>query len=280
MQHHPDRNPGNKEAEESFKECAEAYEVLSDQQKRQRYNQFGHQGMNSTGYHGFDDVGDIFSRFGDIFGFGRGGGSIFDDFFGGSQQSSRRSSGGITGSDLKVNLKLTLSEIADGVEKTIKIKKYIHCESCKGTGAKHGSGYTSCSNCRGTGEIRQVSRTMFGQFVNVTECGYCHGEGRIVKDKCPECAGESRVRSESTVTVKIPAGVVDGNYIPMRGEGNAGVRGGSPGDLFIYIEEEESKIFKRYEDDVIYDLELSFMDAAMGADVVVPTLKGKSKAES
>lgn len=276
MQYHPDRNPGNKEAEEKFKECAEAYEVLSDAQKRQRYDQFGHQGVDSTGFHGFDNINDIFSHFSDIFGgFGRSG-SIFDDFFGGS--TSRRSrSRGVPGSDLKINLKLTLEEIADGIEKTLKVKKYKPCSSCGGTGAKSGSGYTTCSYCNGTGEIRQATRSIFGQFINVTECHHCNGEGRIVKDRCPECGGEGRIKSESTLKVNIPAGVVEGNYIPLRGQGNSGARGGENGDLLVFIEEAQHKYFTRLNDDIIYELEISFPEAVMGVDVVVPTLKGKAK---
>jgi len=278
MQFHPDRNPGNKEAEEKFKECAEAYEVLSDSQKRSRYDQFGHQGVNSTGFQGFDNINDIFSHFGDIFGSFGGGGSIFDDFFGTGNSSARRhGSQGISGSDIKISLKLNLSEIAEGIEKTLKIKKQKTCGACNGTGAKAGSGYTNCSYCNGTGQIKQVSRSFFGQFVNVSECPHCNGEGRIVKEKCPECNGDGRIKSESTIKVKVPAGVVEGNYIPMRGQGNAGARGGANGDLLVFIEEEESKIFTRNNDDVIFELNLSFIDAALGADVVVPTLTGKAK---
>lgn len=277
MQFHPDRNPGNKEAEDKFKEAAEAYEVLSDSQKRSRYDQFGHQGVNATGFQGFDNINDIFSHFSDIFG-GFGGGSIFDDFFGtGGSSSRRRGSQGIPGSDMKISLKLTLAEIADGVEKTLKIKKLKRCETCNGTGAKAGSGYTTCSYCNGSGQIKQVSRSFFGQFVNVSECPHCNGEGRIVKEKCPECSGEGRIKSESTIKVKVPAGVVEGNYIPLRGQGNAGIRGGVNGDLLVFIEEEESEIFTRHNDDIIYELNLSFIDAALGADVVVPTLNGKAK---
>lgn len=277
LQYHPDRNPGDKEAEVKFKECAEAYEVLSDPQKRQRYDQFGHQGVDATGFHGFDNINDIFSHFSDIFsGFGRGG-SIFDDFFGGGSSTSRRRSSGVGGTDLKISLKLTLAEISDGVEKTIKVRKYMTCSSCNGTGAKSGSGYVSCSHCNGTGEHRQVTRSIFGQFVNVTECSYCKGEGRVVRDKCPDCGGDGRVKTDSTIKVNIPAGVNEGNYIPLRGQGNAGLRGGHPGDLFVYIEEEEDRDFSRYEDDVLYDLFISITDAALGAEIVVPTLKGKSK---
>ena len=277
MQYHPDKNPGNSEAEDKFKELAEAYEVLSDPHKKQRYDQFGHAGVDSTGFHGFDNINDIFSHFSDIFGNLGGGGSIFDDFFGGGSSSRRRRAQGMQGSDLKMSLKLTLEEIADGVEKTIKVKKHKVCNECNGSGAKSDSGYASCSNCNGTGEIRQVSRSMFGQFVNVSECSNCNGEGRIIKEKCSGCGGEGRIKTDSTIKVDIPPGVSDGNYIPMRDQGNAGIRGGASGDFLVFIEEEKSEHFIRHGDDVVYELDVSFMDAALGADVVVPTLKGKAK---
>ncbi len=274
MKYHPDKNPGDKEAEEKFKELAEAYEVLSDPQKRSQYDRFGHEGVRSTGFYGFGDINDIFSRFSDIFGFG---GSIFDEFFGSGSSSKRRRGTGVPGTDLKLTVKLTLEEIADGVEKTLKVKRFKTCPTCNGTGAKSPSSYVSCSYCNGTGEIRQVSRSIFGQFINVTECNYCEGEGKIIKDKCNECNGSGRVKSESTIKVNIPAGVVEGNYIPLRGQGNAGIRGGPAGDLLIFIEELEHEYFKREGDDIIYELKLSFPEAVMGTEVIIPTLKGKAK---
>lgn len=277
MKYHPDKNPGNKEAEEKFKELAEAYEILSDPVKRQRYDQFGHQGV-SGGAHSYDNINDIFSQFGDIFGgFGRGsGGSIFDEFFGGGQRTSRREHNN-QGSDLKINLKLTMEEIAEGVDKTIKVKKYKVCTECEGTGAKSQSGFSRCTHCSGSGEIRQATRSIFGQFINVTVCNYCNGEGRIIKEKCGECHGEGRVKTETTIKVNVPAGVSEGNYIPLRGQGNSGIRGGHPGDLLVFIEEEQHKEFTRNEDDIYYSLEVSIVDAVMGAEVVVPTLAGKAK---
>lgn len=281
MKHHPDKNPGDKESEEKFKELAEAYEILSDPHKRQRYDQFGHQGVNgNAGFHGFDNINDIFSHFGDIFGnFGGGrssGGSIFDDFFGGGSGGSGRQHNN-EGSDLKINIKLTLEDIAEGVEKTIKVKKYKSCSKCEGSGAKANSGHIKCSNCNGSGEIRQVTRSMFGQFVNVTMCNVCHGEGRIIKEKCDECHGEGRIKAESTIKINVPAGVEEGNYIPLRGQGNVGIRGGHPGNLLVFIEEEKHKDFIREGEDIYFDLEVSIIDAIMGADVIVPTLSGKAK---
>lgn len=274
MKYHPDRNPGNKEAEEKFKECAEAYEVLKDPQKRQRYDQFGHQGVNSTGFQGFDNINDIFSQFSDIFG-GFGGGSIFDDLFGQRRGSQR--SGGVDGNDLKLSVSLTLEEIAEGIEKTLKVKHYKECQTCSGSGAKPGSGYDKCGNCNGSGEIRQVTRSVFGQFINVSMCPKCNGEGRVVKDKCADCHGEGRLRTESTVKVNIPAGVSQGNYIPIRGHGDAGMRGGRTGSLLVFIEEAEHEHFVRDGDDVLLDLDVSITDAVLGADIIVPTLKGKAK---
>jgi molecular chaperone DnaJ len=276
MQFHPDRNPGNKDAEDKFKEVAEAYEVLSDQQKKQVYDQYGHSGLNSTGFHGFDNINDIFSHFGDIFGSFGGGGSIFDEFFGGSS-SRQRKDRKHQGEDLKINLKLSLAEIADGAEKKIKIKKFIRCSNCSGTGANSGTGFVTCTYCSGSGEIRQVSRSIFGQFVNVSVCAYCGGEGKILKDKCSVCTGSGRVKEEQTVTVQIPPGVSEGQYIPLRGDGNVGMRGGSAGDLRIYIEELEDENFVRNEDDIIYNLDLTLIDAVLGTDILVPTLKGKAK---
>ena len=281
MQYHPDRNPGDKQAEEKFKEATEAYEVLSDQDKRSRYDRFGHEGVRQgADFHDWtnSNASDIFTVFNDIFGGGLGG-SIFGDFFGGGTRTRSRtgSTTGERGSDLKISVKLTLEEIATGIEKKIKIKRQEKCQTCGGSGAKSGSGMSTCPTCGGSGEIRKATRTMFGQFVNIVQCSTCGGLGKIIKDPCPSCGGAGRVNGESTIKVKIPAGVNDGNYLTLRGEGNAGRRGGPSGDLIVVIEEATHEYFKRDGDDIIFDLELSFPEAALGSDVEVPTLAGRAK---
>lgn len=277
LQFHPDRNPGNKEAEDRFKEAAEAYEVLSDPAKKQRYDQFGHEGIRGTDFRPFTDVNDIFSTFSDIFGGGIGG-SIFDDVFGQQGGRARRGGDGTSaGSDLKIRLKLTLEEIASGVEKKLKIKKWKRCDSCGGTGAKNPGSTATCTVCNGAGELRQVSRSVFGQFVNITACQNCGGEGRVIKEPCLTCHGDGRAQGDSTVKVTIPSGVSEGNYIPLRGEGNVGKRGGPAGDIIVVIEEEPHAVFTRNGDDVILDMLVSFPDAALGADIEVPTLTGRAR---
>jgi molecular chaperone DnaJ len=279
MKYHPDRNKGDSEAERKFKEASEAYDVLRDPQKRQRYDQFGHSGLNGGGFGGASDFGnadfeDIFSRFSDIFGSDIFGG----DPFGGGRARSRRSRGtGRPGSDMKLRVALTLEEIAEGVEKTLKVKKQIKCDSCNGTGAETESDFETCPHCNGMGEVRQVSRTMFGQFVNVQPCHHCQGEGRIIRNKCTKCRGEGRYRSDEKIKVNIPSGVANGNYITLRRQGNAGIRGGEPGDLIVLIEEKEHEHFERDGNDIYYDLMISIPDAVLGTEVEVPTLKGKAK---
>lgn len=274
MQYHPDRNPNNKAAEEKFKEINEAYEVLSSEEKRARYDRFGHAGVGTSAaseganpFAGRGNMEDIFSAFSDIFG------SSFGDAFAEASGRRRSRQRGAPGSDIKIRLKLTLEEIANGVDKTLKIRKLKVCDACNGTGSKNGN-YDICPTCNGAGEVRQVSRTMFGQFVNITTCPTCNGEGRIIRDKCNVCHGEGRVQGEATIKVSIPAGVTEGNYIPLRGQGDAGLRGGPAGDLLVVIEEEEHPLFKREEDNVVYDLNISFADAVMGAKMSVPTLEG------
>lgn len=281
MKYHPDRNKGDDDAEMKFKEASEAYEVLRDPQKRQQYDQFGHAGMNGGGFggasYGNADFEDIFSRFSDIFGgdiFGGGG----DPFGGGGRgRSRRRKSNGQPGADMKLSVELTLEEIAEGTEKTLKVKKYRKCGECNGTGAESESDFETCGTCNGMGEVRQVSKTMFGQFVNVQPCPNCRGEGRIIKNKCSSCQGEGRKRGEEKVKMNIPSGVSNGNYITLRRQGNAGVRGGEPGDLIVLIEEKEHEHFERDGNDIYYDLLLSIPDAVLGTEVEVPTLKGKAK---
>lgn len=281
MQYHPDRNPGDKEAEDKFKEAAEAYEVLSDSQKRAKYDRFGHEGMRGgQDYHNFTNFEDIFSNFSDIFGgaFG-GGGSIFDDFFGGGRSSSRsrQRSQGTPGSDLKVTLKLKLEEIATGTTKTIKLKKHKKCSSCNSTGAKDANSYQSCPVCQGTGEIKQVSRSLFGQFVNIQACGNCNGSGKVIIHKCDTCKGEGRIQDDATIKINVPAGVVDNSYMTMRGEGNAGKNGGPAGDIIVIFNELPHQYFRRDGDNIVYDLFLSFPEAVMGTEVEIPTLNGRAK---
>lgn len=296
LKYHPDKNPDNKEAEEHFKEVNEAYEVLSNDDKRRRYDQFGHAGVGSSaasggagayGPGGYADINDIFSAFSDMFGGGGGGGRTrgggspfggFEDVFGGgfSGGGRRGRSTGIQGSDLKIRLKLTLEEIAKGVEKTLKIKKQVACTECNGTGSKSGKTET-CQTCHGTGEVRQASKTMFGQFVNIAACPTCGGEGQVVKDRCTSCYGEGIKQGEVTVKITVPAGVQDGNYLTLRGQGNAGPRGGAVGDLIVIIEEKPHERFKRNGDDVIYDLAVGFPDLVLGTKIDVPTLDGTLK---
>jgi molecular chaperone DnaJ len=279
LKYHPDRNPGNKEAEEKFKEAAEAYEVLSDADKRARYDRFGHEGMRGTNFREFTDINDVFSTFGDIFG-GAFGGGIFDEVFGTrGRQQRRRPAGqqGTPGSDLRIKLSLTLEEIASGVEKKIKVRRQRTCDACGGSGAKSGSSKSSCPQCHGSGELRQVSRSMFGQFVNITTCPTCGGEGKIIKDPCGHCSGEGRVQGESTIKVSVPAGVAEGNYLTLQGQGYAGRRGGHAGDLYVLIEEEPHPHFRRQGDDIVYDLLISFPTAALGGDVEIPTLRGTAR---
>ncbi len=279
MKYHPDKNQGDPAAEDKFKEASEAYEVLSDADKRARYDRFGHDGMRGAGgfgaggMGGFSNVEDILSE---MFGSG-GAGSPFDSFFGGdkSQHRSRRRASSEAGSDIKIRLALTLEEIAHGVTKTIKLNKFTACSSCSGTGAEAGSGHQSCPHCGGQGEVRQVSRSLFGQFVNITPCQNCEGSGKIIKNKCRPCSGSGRVKEEDEIKVEIPAGVEDGNYLSMRGKGNAGRRGGANGDLIVVMEALEHDLFEREENNIIYRHTISFPDAVLGCEAEIPTLHGK-----
>jgi molecular chaperone DnaJ len=278
MQHHPDRNPGDKAAEEKFKEAAEAYEVLSDTDKRAQYDRFGHAGMRGNGGFGgggSSNMEDIFSQFGDIF-----GEDIFGNFFGGGgrqQAGGRGRSRGTRGSNLRIKLKLNYEEIAKGVTKSVKVKKYIGCTACSGSGAKDKNSTQSCGTCGGSGQVRKVTSTFLGQMQTVTTCPNCNGEGTTIAAKCGSCKGEGRVYGEETVTIDIPAGVQEGMQLSVGGKGNAGERSGSAGDLIVLIEEEANKELQRDGLNVAYDLHISFPDAVFGIQVEIPTIEGKAK---
>lgn len=271
IKYHPDKNPDDKQAEDKFKEAAEAYEVLSNAEKRQRYDQFGHAGVGGSASGGFGGGGmnmdDIFSQFGDIFG-GAFGGS-----FGGGSRGGRRVA---RGTNLRVKVKLSLQDIANGVEKKIKVNKHVACKTCHGSGAKNGQ-YETCRSCNGSGVVTRVQQTILGAMQTQTTCGSCHGEGRIVKDKCNTCHGDGIVREEEVISLNIPAGVAEGMQLSMSGKGNAAPRGGINGDLLIVIEEEEHPYLKREGNHVIYQLYISFPDAALGTTVEVPTIEAKAK---
>jgi len=276
LKYHPDRNEGSQEAEEKFKEAAEAYEVLSDPQKKATYDRYGHEGLRGAFAGGgfqwsdFTHATDFEDILGDLF-----SGSIFGDFFGGRTRPRRGSPP--KGADTRIVLKLTLEEVAKGAEKTIKVKKLVQCEVCGGSGARPGAGTEMCPVCEGLGQVRRASTSFFGQFVNVVTCDRCRGEGRIIDEPCTSCRGEGRVHGTETVVVRIPAGVSTGNYIPLRGRGNAGPRGGPSGDLNVFIEEKPHQDFERHGDDILYELAISISQAALGAEVEVPTLTGKAR---
>ena len=278
MQFHPDRNPGDKAAEEKFKEAAEAYEVLSDADKKAKYDRFGHQafGPGTGGGGGFHatNMEDIFSQFGDIF-----GDDMFGSFFGGGNRrgGGGRRATGQRGSNLRIKVKLTYEEIAKGVTKTVKVKKHVACNTCGGSGAKDKGSVQTCNTCGGSGQVRKVTSTFLGQMQTVTTCPTCNGEGTTVTAKCANCKGEGRVYGEETISIDIPAGVQEGMQLSMSGKGNAGERGGALGDLIIQIEEEQHADLQRDGLNVAYDLHISFPDAAFGTNAEVPTIDGKAK---
>ncbi|WP_028298650.1 molecular chaperone DnaJ [Olivibacter sitiensis] len=272
IKYHPDKNPDNKEAEEKFKEAAEAYEILSNQEKRQRYDQFGHAGTKGGFSGGGMNMEDIFSSFGDVFG---GGGNPFESFFGGGQSRGGRRV--VKGTNLRIKVKLTLEEIANGVEKKIKVNKQVPCATCNGTGAKGSHGTQTCRTCHGSGTIRRVTNTILGQMQTSSTCPTCNGEGVEITAKCPTCHGEGLTRGEETITINIPAGVSEGMQLSMAGKGNAAPRGGIPGDLIILVEEIPHETLKRDGNNVIYDLYVNFIDAALGTSIEVPTIDGKAK---
>lgn len=278
IQYHPDRNPDNKEAEEKFKEAAEAYGVLSDPDKRSKYDQFGFDGLNSagggSGFGGGMSMDDIFSMFGDIFsggGFGGFGG------FGGGQSRSRSGERKFKGADVRIKVSLTLQEISTGVTKKFKIKKLVPCTHCNGTGAENGSGTETCPDCNGTGTIIKTQQSIFGMMQTQAVCPRCNGEGKIIKNRCPHCSGDGVVYGEELVEVKIPAGVADGMQLVVEGKGNAGKHNGYPGNLLIVIEEQEHKDLIRDENDLIYNLLLTVPQAILGGTVEVPTIDGAVK---
>lgn len=274
IKYHPDRNPDSKEAEEKFKEAAEAYDVLHDPQKRQQYDQFGFNAPGAGGFGGFGETGgfsmdDIFSMFGDVFG-GHGGFGGFSGFGGeGSRQRPQ-----YRGSDLRLKVKLSLQEIATGVTKKFKVKKDVTCTHCHGSGAENGSKSETCPTCHGSGVVVKTVRTMLGMMQTQTECPTCHGEGTVIKDKCHQCHGTGVVKGEEIVEIKIPAGVAEGMVVNVPGKGNAGQRNGINGNIQVYIEEEENDTFIRDGQDIVYNLLLDFPTAALGGDVEIPTLEG------
>ena len=279
MQFHPDRNPGDQAAEDKFKVAAEAYDILSDENKKAQYDRYGHAGVSGNGRGGFNgghgmNMDDIFSQFGDVF-----GDDIFGSFFGGG--GGRRGGGGrsrgVRGSNLRVKLKLNYEEIAKGVTKSIKVKKYVSCTTCGGSGAKDKGSVQTCSTCGGSGQVRKVTSTFLGQMQTVTTCPTCNGEGTTITAKCGGCKGEGRVYGEETVTIDIPAGVQEGMQLSVGGKGNAGERGGAPGDLIVLIEEEKHPELQRDGLNVAFDLYISIPDAVFGTNVEVPTIDGRAK---
>ena len=262
MQYHPDRNPGDKEAEEKFKVASEAYEVLRDPEKREIYNRYGIEGLKGTGFTGFRGFEDIFSAFGDI----------FEDFFG-FGGTGRRRTAARPGADLRYDLKISFHDAAFGKEAEIEIPKNVVCDTCSGTGAKPGTYPAQCPNCNGTG---QVTRSQ-GFFTISTTCGHCRGEGTIISHPCKDCRGHGRLRKTKKIQIKIPPGVDTGSKLRIRGEGEDGQRGGPPGDLFVFIYVEPHDFFSRHGDDVVCQVPISFAQAALGTEIEVPTLNGERK---
>ena len=272
MQYHPDRNNGDRDAEARFKEVTEAYEVLRDPEKRAVYDRYGEAGLRGRagqayGFHPFDlsEALNIFMR--DFGGF-----SGFEAMFGGGDRGHRAER---RGNDLKAAVTLTLDEVATGVKKTLKYKRLVACETCGGSGAKPGTSPKTCQTCGGRGEVRRAQRSIFGQFLSVSPCPTCAGEGRVIAETCQICRGDGRTRTDATITVDVPPGVSSSNYITLRGHGHVGPRGGSAGDLVVMLEVVEDQRFQRHGDDLIYDLPLSFSQAALGADIQVPTPYGE-----
>lgn len=272
IKYHPDRNPDDKEAEEKFKEAAEAYSVLSDQQKRRQYDQFGFDGPNmGGGFGGFGggfSMDEIFSMFGDVFG-GRGGFGGFSGFGGGSGQRPQ-----YRGSDLRLKVRLSLQEVATGTTKKFKLRKDVACQHCHGSGAEGGSGSETCPTCHGQGYVVKTMRSILGMMQTQSECPTCHGEGTVIKNKCAHCGGTGIVKGEEVVEINIPAGVAEGMVVNVPGKGNAGQHNGISGNIQVFVEEEPNDMFIRDGQDVIYNLLLDFPTAAIGGEVDIPTIEG------
>ncbi len=274
IKYHPDKNPGDKEAEEKFKEAAEAYDVLSNEDKRARYDRFGHAGMGGAagggaGFGGFGggfSMEDIFEQFGDIFGGAFGGGRSHSH-----SQRVRR------GSDIRVTVKLTLQEVAEGVTKKLKINKTVACDKCGGTGAKDSSSYESCSTCHGSGYVVTVQNSFFGRMQTQSVCPTCQGTGRVIKEHCDKCHGEGVEKGSEVIEVKIPAGVADGMMLTVRGKGNAARHGGQNGDLLVVIEEEYNPQLVRDGNDLVHNMNITVTTAILGGEVEVPTIDGKAR---
>ncbi|MBQ4649734.1 MAG: molecular chaperone DnaJ [Firmicutes bacterium] len=273
MKYHPDKNPNNKEAEEKFKEVNEAYSVLSDPDKKSKYDRFGHAGVDPSagfggagGFGGFGGFEDIFDMFGGAFGGGFGG-------FGGGGQ--RRANQPRKGRDLQKAITITFEEAAFGTKKTIELSKYVTCSTCNGEGTKPGTSKKTCPKCNGSGQVASMQRTPFGQFQSVTTCDQCGGSGKIIEEPCPDCRGEGKVRKNVTISVDIPAGVDNESVIPIRGQGEPGINGGPAGDLYIVLNVKPHKMFKRSGADLYLEIPISFDQSALGAEIVVPTLEGK-----
>ncbi len=278
MKYHPDKNPGDKEAEQKFKEAAEAYSILRDTNKRSQYDRFGHAGVGlgenggAAGYGGFHmSMDDIFSQFGDIF----GGGNPFEELFGGGRRS--RSGRGVRKArDLRVTLKLSYKEILEGVQKQVRIKRNEPCSECGGSGAKKGTSPSRCRHCNGAGQVRQVSQSFFGQSIVVTDCPVCHGTGEMIENPCPVCRGDGVERKSATINIKVPKGVQAGNYMTLEGQGNKGGKGVHPGDLVVIFEEENHPYFTRNDSDILVEAKISFAQAALGTQIKVPTVEGQA----
>ncbi len=271
LKYHPDKNPGDAASEDKFKEAAEAYEILGSPEKRQRYDQFGHTGANGSGGHHMN-MDDIFSQFGDVF----GGHNPFESFFGGGQSNGGRRTVN-RGSNLRIKVKLTLEEIATGVEKKVKVTKAVSCTTCDGTGAEGKNSMSNCNTCKGTGHVRRVTNTILGQMQTTSTCPTCHGEGQVITNKCKKCHGTGTQHGEEVITINLPPGVAEGMQLSMSGKGNAAERGGVPGDLLVVIEELTHEQLQRDGDHLLYELYISVPDAALGTSVEIPTLEGKAK---